>query len=139
MYIPGPETKTFGNEMLSRLPESIKREWQIGIFLEQAINATNQDIAAVTKEIAAHPDMNRPLDTIRIECAARGDCNKPGSLYSTVLLDFVTEAYLNLSNHFGGEEWGEWYILPYFAIGDDTNETFCVGVFADRMPETVVE
>ena len=48
------------------------------------------------------------------------------------LKDFAFDAYDSLRDYFGDTRWAHWFIAPFYDSGDDTHETYSLGVFVDE-------
>lgn len=129
------------NGKILHVPEvshSTRADWAIRTMMERALRYSDEEVLIITKELAEvdvkalhSVELSRPFTT-----PALSDTGSNNSL----LKEFAFDAYDVLNGHFGFIEWTDWFIAPYFDLGDDLGDRFWLGVFvADTFDETVVE
>lgn len=115
-----------------------RADWAIRTMMEQAVQYDDESVLTITKELL--DEKLAPLHEVMLERPFRlSRLNDVGSNNNEMKV-FAFDAYDALAEHFGSRLWDGWFIAPFFAPGDDMNNTFYLGVFAaDYFGGTVIE
>lgn len=115
-------------------------DWAIRTSMERAVQCDDETVAELTKVLAEQ--RLEPMYAITLErpFILPSLQNRFGSNNSEMRA-FAYDAFDELAKYFDATAvWQDWFIAPYFAKGDDTRESFQLGVFvADNFTQTVVE
>lgn len=118
--------------------ETTWRDFEIRRGMDVALRQNTTVVQEITK-LLQESELT-PLHTVRIVhpyvqppvVYVPGCMSRSEEADNARLKDFAFDAYDSLSVHFGAAQWEYWFIAPFYSAGDDSHETYNLGVFVDE-------